>query len=69
MDNVLKVTNYGFKRGMVFCDGNLSIQVTVTYHSNFIWISNIGTIYMLMFLKNNSKDNELVYKLDLRGIS
>ena len=69
MDNVLKVTNYGFKRGMVFCDGNLSIQVTVIYHSNFIWISNIGTIYMLMFLKNNSKDNEHVYKLDLSGIS
>ena len=69
MDNVLKVTNYGFKRGMVFCDGNLSIQVTVTYPSNFIWISNIGTIYMLMFLKNDSKDNEHVYKLDLSGIS
>jgi len=59
MDNVLKVTNYGFKRGMVFCDGNLSVQVTVTYLP----------IYMLMFLKNNSKDNELVYKLDLSGIS
>ncbi len=41
MDNVQKVTNYGFKRGMVFCDGNLSVQVTVTYLP----------IYMLMFLK------------------
>ena len=59
MDNVLMVPDYGIESGMVFCDGNLSVQVTVTYLP----------IYMLMFLKNNSKDNELVYKLDLSGIS
>lgn len=59
MDNVLKVSNYGIESGMVFCDGNLSVQGNVTYLP----------IYMLMFLKNNHPDDELVYKLDLSGIS
>ena len=58
MDNVLIVPDYGIESGMVFCDGNLSVQVTVTYLPIHADVP-----------KNNSKDNELVYKLDLRGIS
>lgn len=59
MDNVLKVPNYGIESGRVFCDGNLSMQGSLTYLP----------VYMLMFLKNNRSDNNLVYKLDLGGIS
>ncbi len=31
MDNVLMVPDYDIESGMGFCDGNLSVQVTVTY--------------------------------------
>ena len=59
MDNVLKISNYGIESGMVFCDGNLSVRGSLTYLP----------VYMLMFLKNNRPDNDIVYKLDLSGIS
>ena len=59
MDNVLKVQNYEIESGMVFCDDNLSVRGSLTYLP----------VYMLMFLKNNRPDNDLVYKLDLRDIS
>lgn len=59
MDNVLKVPNYEIESGMVFCDYNLSVRGSLTYLP----------VYMLMFLKNNRPDNDLVYKLDLSGVS
>lgn len=59
MDNVLKVPNYEIESGLVFCDDNIAVRGSITYLP----------VYMLMFLKNNRHNDELVYKLDLSGIS
>lgn len=59
MDNVLKVPNYGINEGFVFCNDNVSTKGTVTYFP----------IYMLMFLKNERTSSDVIYKLDLNGIS
>lgn len=59
MDNVLKVPNYGINEGFVFCNDNISTKGSVTYFP----------IYMLMFLKNERTSSDVIYKLDLNGIS
>ena len=59
MDNVLKVPNYGINEGLVFCNDNVSTKGSVTYFP----------IYMLMFLKNERTSSDVIYKLDLNGIS
>ena len=59
MDNVLKVPNYEIESEMVLCNDNLSVKGPVTY----------CPIYMLMFLKNERIDKDIIYKLDLQGIS
>lgn len=44
---------------MVFCNDNVSVKGPVTYFP----------VYMLMFLKNVHIDKDVIYKLDLQGIS
>lgn len=59
MDNVLKTPNYGIEEGFVFSNDNISTKGSITYFP----------IYMLMFLKNDHPESDLIYKLDLDGLS
>lgn len=59
MDNILKVPNYGIAEGFVFCNDNISVKGAVTCFP----------VYMLMFLKNEHLVEDVIYKLDLDGLS
>jgi len=57
--NVMDVPNYEIERGIVFCNDNIHVKGSLTYLP----------IYMLMFLKNEVRMDNPIYKLDLTGIS
>ena len=59
LNNVLNVQNYHIGRAVVFCNDNITSDGAVT---------NLP-IYMLMFLKNGQQEKDVIYKLDLQGIS
>ncbi len=59
LNNVLNVQNYHIGRAVVFCNDNITSDGSVT---------NLP-IYMLMFLKNGQQEKDVIYKLDLQGIS
>lgn len=56
---VLKVQNFDIEKGIVFCNENLHIEGPITYLP----------IYMVMFLKNEVKMDDPIYKLDLTYLS
>lgn len=59
MNNVLGVPNYEIKEGFVFCNDNVSVRGNIVYLP----------IYMLMFLCNDCHGQDVIYKLNLDGIS
>jgi len=59
IENVMEVPNYGIEKGIVFCNDNLHMKGSLTYLP----------IYMLMFLRNEVRMDNPIYKLDLTGIS
>jgi len=59
IENIMEVPNYEIEKGIVFCNDNLHVEGSLTYLP----------IYMLMFLKNEVRMENPIYKLDLTGIS
>ncbi|MCR5279776.1 MAG: AAA family ATPase [Lachnospiraceae bacterium] len=56
--NILDVKSYGLKEAYVFCNDNISIDGKVTYLP----------VYMAMFLHNEVKLEDPIYKLDLSDV-
>lgn len=56
---VLSDPNYGIKRSIVLCNGNVSAVGNVLY----------APVYMTMFIKNEVRDVPSFYKMDLAGLT
>jgi len=59
IENIMEVPNYKIQKGLVFCNDNLHVEGSLTYLP----------VYMIMFLKNEVRMDNPIYKLDLTGIS
>lgn len=59
LSNVMRTTNYGIKKAYVLCNDNLHIEGAIEYLP----------IYMSMFIHKRCIDSDLIYKIDLGGLS
>ena len=58
LNNALKVKEWNFKKGIVFCMDNIQKTEKITY---LPW-------YLVMFLKQNNHDESMIVNVDLSGL-
>lgn len=59
LKNVMQTAEYALRKAFVLCNRNLSIKDNIIY----------APIYMLMFIKRNTINSPLIYKIDLDDLN
>ena len=59
LDNVLSVSEWSFRKAMVFCRDNIQSEGRIIY---LPW-------YMIMFVKPHEQPESMIYKVDLNGLN
>jgi len=59
LKNVMQTAEYALRKAFVLCNSNLSIKGNIIY----------APIYMLMFIKRNTINSPLIYKIDLDDLN